>query len=419
MEAGHPQPALRVSPGARALHDTFARLNPLSPGQRTAAAIAAATLLNLPFGTLYAFSVFLKPMEAMLGVSRAEMSIVFGLATIALTVGMNLAPRLYRAVPPIVLVLACGACGAAGLFLTATAEGMAQFAFGYGVLFALAAGVGFTVTQQGVNQTVSGRAGVANGYVVALYPLGAMIGAPVFGWAIEAFGLRATLAGLGAAVLAGCALAAVLLYAASIRTHDAAAAAHDDGDPQWRLFLRLATVFFLAAAAGLTVLSQAAGIIHAYGGKTVLALGATTLITGMIAAARIGGGWLVDRFAIPRVAVGAHLWSFAGAVLLTLWPGPLVAVPALVMIGMGYGFVSGLCAGAIGQYWSKNAFGGVAGRLYVAWCFAAISLPVLAGWLYDRTQGYGTVVMIGAGVNVLGMIVAMGLPARPLRQTPR
>jgi len=145
------------------------------------------------------------------------------------------------------------------------------------------------------------------------------------------------------------------------------------------------------------------------------------LITGMIAAARIGGGWLVDRFAIPHVAVGAHLWSFAGALILTLWPGPLVAVPALVMIGMGYGFVSGLCAGAIGQYWSKNAFGGVAGRRYIAWCVAAISLPVLAGWLYDRTQGYGTVVMIGAGVNMLGVQVARGLPSpryRSVRPAP-
>ena len=70
------------------------------PAPRGAAAIAAATALNLPFGTLYAFSVFLEPMERLLGVGRAEMSIVFALATITLTVGMNIAPRLYRALPP-------------------------------------------------------------------------------------------------------------------------------------------------------------------------------------------------------------------------------------------------------------------------------------------------------------------------------
>jgi len=70
--------------------------------RKTAAAISAATALNLPFGTLYAFSVFLKPVETLLGVGRAEMSFVFALATITLTVGMNIAPRFYRKGSPVV-----------------------------------------------------------------------------------------------------------------------------------------------------------------------------------------------------------------------------------------------------------------------------------------------------------------------------
>ena len=381
--------------------------------QRTAAAIAAATVLNLPFGTIYAFSVFLKPMEAMLAIGRADMSFVFALATISLTVGMNLAPALYRRMAPAPLVLLLGVIGAAGLWLTASASGLVHLALGYGLLFGIAGGVGFIVVQQAVNQSMATSSGLVNGYVVALYPFGAMIGAPVFGWAIEAFGLRATLGGLGVAILAASAAAAWLMRVADVRMHDAGAEARDGaGERHVAIFVRLFTVFFLAAAAGLTVMSQAAGIIQAYGGKTLLALGATTLITGAITAARVGGGWLVDRFPVPRVAAGAHLWSLAGALLLTAWPGPLVAIPALAMIGMGYGVISGLTAGAIGQYWHRNAFGLVAGRLYIAWCVAAITLPVLAGWLFDRTQGYGAAVMIAAGGNVLGVIVALGLPSR-------
>jgi MFS family permease len=352
-------------------------------------------------------------MEATLSVSRAEMSFVFGLATIMLTAGMNAAPRLYRVVPPAVLVLACGGGGAAGLALTAIASGLAQFMVGYGVLFGFAAGVGFTLMQQSVNQTVVGRSGLANGYVVALYPLGAMIGAPVFGWGISGFGLRATLGALAVTILACCVLAAILVRAASIRAHEASSPAHSLDDSRNRpLLLRLAAVFFLAAAAGLTVMSQAAGIVQAYGGATLLALGATSLITGAVAAARVGGGWLVDRFSVRSVAVGAQSCSLAGALVLTIWPGPMIAVPALAMIGMGYGFVSGLTAGAIARFWSKNAFGGVAGRLYIAWCVAAISLPVLAGWLFDRTQGYGAAVLIAAGGNIVGIVIASGLPGR-------
>jgi MFS family permease len=208
------------------------------------------------------------------------------------------------------------------------------------------------------------------------------------------------------------ALSAALLRIAGIRMHDALAPAPKPEDAQWPLFLRLATVFFLAASAGLMVMSQAAGIVKAYGGASALALGATTFIAGAVAAARIGGGWLVDHFSVPRVALGAHLWSLAGAIALTFWPAPLVTLPALAMIGMGYGLVSGLTAAAIARYWPKNAYGRVASLLYVAWCAAALSLPVLAGWLFDRTGGYGSAVLIAAGINLLGAFVASGLPAR-------
>jgi MFS family permease len=158
------------------------------------------------------------------------------------------------------------------------------------------------------------------------------------------------------------------------------------------------------------VLSQAAAIVQAYGGAAALAVGATTFITGAVGAARIAGGWLVDHFTAARVGVGAHLCSLAGALMLSLIPTPLTAAFGLGLIGIGYGIVSGLVAGGIAQYWHRNQFGLVAGRLYIAWCAAAISLPVLAGALFDRTGSYAAAVWIAAGINVLGTLIALRLP---------
>ena len=98
--------------------------------------------------------------------------------------------------------------------------------------------------------------------------------------------------------------------------------------------------------------------------------------------------------------------------LLVLNPTPVSAAFALCLIGFGYGIVSGLAAGAIAQYWHKNQFGHVAGRLYIAWCAAAVGLPVLAGALFDRSGSYASTVWVAAGINVLGMLVAGRLPAR-------
>lgn len=380
-----------------------------------AAALAAATLVNLPFGTLYAFSVFIKPIEALLGATRAEMSFVFGMATVTLTLGMNLAPQLYRRFSSASLAVASGVSSGAGLWLAASASSFLQFAVGYGVLFGPGAGVLFIVAQQAVNQTVERARGLANGYVVALYPLGAMLGAPLFGWSIQTFGVRATLAGLGVVVLATCVIAAVLFKLADIRMRDASAAPAAEGR-MGRTFYVLTSVFFLAAAAGLMVLSQAAAIVQAYGGAAGLAVGATTFITAAVGAARMGGGWLVDHFTPARVAVGAHICSLAGALLLSLAPAPLTAAFALALIGLGYGLVSGLVAGAIPQYWHKNQYGVIASRVYIAWCAAAVSLPVLAGMLFDRSGSYASAVWIAAGINLLGVLIGRMLP--PRRQQP-
>ena len=69
-------------------------------------------------------------------------------------------------------------------------------------------------------------------------------------------------------------------------------------------------------------------------------------------------------------------------------------------------------ADAIARYWHKNQFGHVAGRLYIAWCAAAIGLSVLAGALVDRSGSYASTVWVAAGINGLGMLVAGRLPAR-------
>ena len=99
------------------------------------------------------------------------------------------------------------------------------------------------------------------------------------------------------------------------------------------------------------------------------------------------GGWMVDWLAIPTVAAGAHAVALAGNVALTLWPGPWMAVLALALVGLGYGLISGVTAAAVAVYWSRALYGRVAGRLYLAWCAAAVVLPIVAGRLFDLTHG--------------------------------
>jgi MFS transporter, OFA family, oxalate/formate antiporter len=375
--------------------------------------LAASTALNAPIGSLYAFSVFLQPLEALLGLTRADLAFVFALAAAAFGVGMMLAPSLYGVASTPLLVTACAVANALGLALAATAGGLAQLAIGYGVLFGIGGGAAYILVQQMVNLSVTRRQGLVNGYIVSLLPAGAMIAAPIFGWAIRAFGVRATLGGF-AVVLAitGFASAWLVAHAGVAASAETGNVTLAEGERRRAVFWRLSIVFFLAASAGLMVLSQAAGIIAAYGGAVALAVYGTTFITATIAVARLGGGWMVDWLAIPTVAAGAHAVALAGNAALTLWPGPLVSVLSLALVGMGYGVISGVTAAAVAVYWRRALYGRMASRVYIAWSAAAIVLPVIAGRLFDLTQGYGSAVLIAAGANALGILVSLGLPRR-------
>ena len=67
--------------------------------ERLWAALLAATLMNLPLGSVYAFSVLLRPIEQELDIPRSALSLVFGLCTVGFTVGSVGAAFLYRAAP--------------------------------------------------------------------------------------------------------------------------------------------------------------------------------------------------------------------------------------------------------------------------------------------------------------------------------
>lgn len=388
--------------------------------ERFWAALLAATLMNLPLGSVYSFSVLLRPIEQELAIPRSALSLVFGLATVGFTVGSVGAAFLYRLAPAPILVLASALVAAGGIAIAATASGLWQLLLGYGIVFGTGGGVTYILLQQGVNMLVRRRQGLVNGYIVSLYPMGAMIATPAFHACNEAFGWRTTLGGL-ATVLVACGIAAALLArhggARLVAPMSSTTTTSEKGPAiLGATFLKLSTTFFLAASAGLMVLSQAREIVAAYGGAAALAVAATTAITGAIAAARISGGWLVDRFAVPYVMCAAHALALCGGLLLTLLPAPATAVVGLGMIGLGYGFVSGATAGGIGVYWRPADYGRVAGRTYIAWCLAAVSLPVLAGYLFDMTRAYGMAVMIAAGANVAGMAMALTMPRHGWRE---
>jgi hypothetical protein len=180
------------------------------------APLAAATVMALPLGSIYAFSLLLVPLEQLLQASRSDLASLFGITTVFFTIGANLAPQLFGSASAPLLVLLTAALAAVGAAMAAVAPSLSWLICGYGLLFATGGGMAYVVVQQCVNVAQLARPGLVNGYLVSLFPLGAMLAAPAFGFALEWVGVRHTLAGLAAVISAMGVVAALLIANAGI-----------------------------------------------------------------------------------------------------------------------------------------------------------------------------------------------------------
>ncbi len=366
-------------------------------------ALAAAAAFNPALGSLYAWSIFLAPLERELEVPRSALSGVFSVAVVCFTLGMSLAPAAYRWLATPALIAVAALLCAAGLGLAAWAPDIVVLGLGYGVLFGLGAGFGYSVMLQAVNLVLPRRRGLANGFGIGLFALGSILCAPAFGWAVEAHGVAATLAAM-AALFAVLAVAVATLLGASAVSVQSAASLRMSGDHGHgaALFWVIWVGFLLGAGAGLMAISPAAGMVAAYGGTPTLAVLGVTLVGAGNGGGRLAGDWLCDHLPIRRIVMGAHLIS--GTALL-----------ALALVGLSYGLLSGgLLSGAypaaLGFCYGVDNYGRMLGRLITAWGVAGLLAPWLAGAVFDATGGYRPALVLACAAAVVAFLVSIALP---------
>ncbi len=380
-------------------------------------ALVAAAVVNPALGSLYAWSIFLAPLEAELGLPRSELSGVFSVAVVCFTIGMVFAPAAYRLMAtPVLVAAATGLCGA-GLALAAWAPGLVVLGLGYGVLFGLGSGFAYSVMLQATNLVLAHRRGLANGFGIGLFAAGSILFAQLFGWAVEAVGVRQTLAGLALLFAVVTVIAAALLAASRVGVEAAASLRMAGPDPHGpALFWLIWTGFLLGAGAGLMAISQAAGMVVAYGGLPGLAVIGTTLVGAGNGVGRLLGGWLCDHLPIRRVVMAAHLVSATALAGLALLPSAATAVAALALVGLSYGLLSGAYPSALGFYYGVVNYGRMLGRLITAWGIAGLLAPWLAGAVYDASGGYTLAVVLAGTAAAIAFFVSALLPPTPERE---
>ncbi len=383
-----------------------------SPAANNILALGASVLMNMVFGSLYAWSVFIPGLEHEYEILRADVSIVFSLAVISFTAGNFFVPFLFGRVPTAVLPLLAAALAGTGLALAGMGAGYQAVIFGFGVLFGLGCGVAYNTGLQSAQYALPDKPGLANGIIISSFATGSILAAYLLSDSIHRTGVGATFWLLGLIVVAAGAAAVILLTLSGVRLprQDKAAAS-----PENRRVLSISWIgFFLGTFAGIMAIGHGAAIVTRFGGPEALAVTGVALLGIGNATGRLFSGWLSDHISVRSVAGLAHLTSAIGLVVVLANPTGEGAVVTLVLAGLAYGMTASVYPSAVSIFMGRAAYGRNFGILLTAWGAAGLAGPFVGGYTFDITSDYRVALEIAAVASVLALFNAMRLP----RQSP-
>lgn len=359
--------------------------------------------MNLALGTLYAWSVFVAPLESRFGWRRADTSTVFTIAVTVFAISFVVAGRIQDKYGPLACSLTGGILVSLGFYLCAYTTSLTYLYICFGLIGGLGNGFGYATPIPVMAKWFPDKRGLAVGLAVGGYGAGSAIFGPLAQLKlIPAYGLPATFQILGAIFLVMTVAGALLLrnppvgYQPPGWSPAAAKAAAKARDLTPGEMLRTPTFYLmwvgyaLGCSAGLMVISQLVPFARSVGIQAA-ALSTMTLVVGALgnASGRILSGWMSDR--LGRINV-----------LRTMIGISVVAMPALYAAGSNvallyiavfvvywcYGTQLSVNGAAASDFWGTKNAGINYGILFTAWGVAGIIGPRIGGVLYDRYHNY-------------------------------
>ncbi len=386
--------------------------------------------MNLALGSLYAWSVFVLPLEQEFGWNRAQTSWIFTIAVVCFALSFVVAGRIQDTKGPRI----CAAIGAVmvglGIGLASLTSSLLYLYVCIGVVVGIGNGFGYATPVPVGSKWFPDKRGLVVGLMVGGYGAGSAIFGPVATLLIERVGWRATFQILGALFLVMGLIGTALLKnpPAGYRPDGWTPPPPKAGGPsgldiptaemlRTPTFYALWVAYCLGATAGLMTISQLVPFARSAGLGAAAATLAITVGAVGNAGGRILSGWLSDtlgRLTTLRVMV---LISAAAMPALFIWRQEVVLFYILVaVVYWCYGTQLSVFAAATADLYGTRHLGLNYGLLFTAWGTAGIVGPMVAARVYDAFGDYRYAFYIAAALAVVAA-AALTL-ARPQQHAP-
>lgn len=368
---------------------------------------------------LYAWSVFIRPLNAEFGWTRAEIAMAFSIC--ALTFGLTTFPagRWADKIGPRKIVMLGGLILGIGFTLSGFIQSKYQLYLTYGIIAGLGGGMVYLPPIVMAPKWWPDRRALATGFVVVGLGLGSFTMGPLATWLIQNMGWRYVFWYCGVAMGIMAVFAGAFLQnppagwkPAGWKPPEPAAAApgapktfrdytHAEAKASKEFWL-LYAAYLCSTFAGMMVIGHIAGHGRDRGLTPMEAAGAVSSLALANALTRVLSGWFVDRVGV-RVYFGS-LYIVQAITMLLLYPAGTSATALMVVafiIGWNFGAQFTLYPTLCLQFFGPTAQGANYGLLFTAWGVAGALGPWVGGYLKDITGTYYVPFIVGSAVAAL------------------
>ena len=367
--------------------------------------VVGGLLMNIALGTLYAWSIFVAPLEKEFGWKRAQTSAVFGIAVVVFALTFIVAGRLQDKFGPFWISLTGGVLVSLGFFLCSYTRSLNWLYLCFGVVGGLGNGFGYSTPIPVMAKWFPDKRGLAVGLAVGGYGAGSALFGPLANLKlIPAYGVHTTFTILGGIFLVMTVIGAFLLknppagyrpegWTPAPVTAKSGATTQEFTPGE---VLRTPTFYFmwiayaLGSLAGLMVISQLVPFAKSVGipGAALATMG---LVVGAIgnASGRILSGWMSDalgRLNVLRLMIAASM--IAMPVLYLVGNNVTALYVVVFVVYWCYGTQLSVNASATADFFGAKNAGMNYGMLFTAWGVAGIIGPRIGGVLFDKYKDY-------------------------------
>jgi MFS family permease len=394
-------------------HALADELHPAVACSRRWPPVLAGILMNLALGSLYAWSVFVAPLEAEFGWTRAQTSFAYTIAIVFFASSFILAGRIQDRKGPRVCAFLGGVLVSAGFFFSSQTTSLTHLYIAFGVVVGLGNGFGYATPIPVASKWFPERRGLVVGLMVGGYGAGSAILGPLATRLIANIGWRPTFQILGALFFVMTMIGAALMRnpppgyrPPNWRPDDGTAASGADFSARQMLatptFYFMWIAFCLGATAGQMAISQLIPFARSSG----LGLLAATLALPVSALGNAGGrvlsGWLSDTLGRLRTLKTMILLSAIAMPALYLWREQgLQFFLFVALVYWCYGTQLSVFASTTADFYGAKNLGLNYGVLFTAWGVAGILGPAIAGWTFDRFGDYCVAFFLAGALAVV------------------